>query len=255
MYIKLTRLDGSPIWLNASFIVTIEPGRNGGSVVVPIGDGLDYDVREAPEAVLAALADAPVATVVPVPAPKGLTSSPDDVSPGGGIVDVGAKGREAPAAGEPKAVAPAAAEADAAAKPAARKSRAKVAGAETPEKGKFAAKPRKRGGRKLKLDLDDDQLARLRKMAPGSVRKLLNTIVSQFKVADAEHTVKALVDHEIVSVDEQDHVSWLMALPAPSAPKAEKPKAEAETPKAEAESKAADAEAPAAEEAGSDAEK
>ena len=52
MYIKLTRLDNTPIWINASFVVTIEPRKGGGSVVVPIGDGLDYDVKETPEAVL-----------------------------------------------------------------------------------------------------------------------------------------------------------------------------------------------------------
>ena len=33
MFIKLTRKDGSPIWLNASFVVTVEPLRGGGSVV------------------------------------------------------------------------------------------------------------------------------------------------------------------------------------------------------------------------------
>ena len=64
MYIKLTKLDNAPIWLNAAFIVTIERGRNGGAVVVPVGDGLDYDVRESPEAVLAMLDGAPAAAVV-----------------------------------------------------------------------------------------------------------------------------------------------------------------------------------------------
>lgn len=59
MFIKLTRLDHSAIWINASFVVTVEPRKGGGSVVVPIGDGLDYDVMESPEAVLALLADAP----------------------------------------------------------------------------------------------------------------------------------------------------------------------------------------------------
>ena len=47
-FVRLTRLDGSPIWLNASFVVTVEPRKGGGSVVVPIGDGLDYDVKEPP---------------------------------------------------------------------------------------------------------------------------------------------------------------------------------------------------------------
>lgn len=82
MYIKLTRIDGSPIWLNASFIVTIEPTRNGGSIVVPIGDGLDYEVKEAAEAVLDLLNEAPPAAVVPVPPPKSLAPTAEDVSPG-----------------------------------------------------------------------------------------------------------------------------------------------------------------------------
>ena len=82
MFIKLTRLDNRPVWLNASFVVTVEPRRDGnGAVVVPIGDGLDYDVRESPETVLGMLAGAPVPTVVPVPVSDCLTKTPDDVSP------------------------------------------------------------------------------------------------------------------------------------------------------------------------------
>ena len=81
MFIQLTRTDGSPVWLNASFVVTVEPSRGGGSIVVPIGDGLDYEVKEPPEAVLAVLDGAPPAKVVPVPPPKTLTPRPDDVSP------------------------------------------------------------------------------------------------------------------------------------------------------------------------------
>ena len=51
MFIRLTRLDSTPIWINASFVVTVEPRRGGGSIGVPIGDGLAYDVKESPEAV------------------------------------------------------------------------------------------------------------------------------------------------------------------------------------------------------------
>ena len=59
MFIQLTRTDGVPVWLNACFVVTVEPSRSGGSIVVPIGDGLDYEVRESPDAVLAMLEGAP----------------------------------------------------------------------------------------------------------------------------------------------------------------------------------------------------
>jgi hypothetical protein len=81
MFIRLTRTNGQPIWLNASFIVTVEPARSGGAIVVPIGDGFDYEVRETPDTVLAMLDGAPAPTVVPVPPPKTLTPTPDDVSP------------------------------------------------------------------------------------------------------------------------------------------------------------------------------
>ena len=81
MFIQLTRTDGIPVWLNACFVVTVEPSRGGGSIVVPIGDGLDYEVKESPETVLSMLDGAPPATVVPVPPPKALTPRPDDVSP------------------------------------------------------------------------------------------------------------------------------------------------------------------------------
>lgn len=81
MYIKLTRMNGRPIWLNASFVVTVEPTPIGGAIVVPIGDGLDYEVRETPETVLALLAGAPTPTIVPVPPPRALAPQPEDVSP------------------------------------------------------------------------------------------------------------------------------------------------------------------------------
>ena len=96
-FVRLTRLDGSPIWLNASFVVTVEPRKGGGSVVVPIGDGLDYDVRETPEAVLSYLDGAPVPEVVPVPTSDALTPTPDDVSPEGGDDDVKKDEPEKPA--------------------------------------------------------------------------------------------------------------------------------------------------------------
>lgn len=81
MFIRLTKTDGQPIWLNASFIVTVEPARSGGALVVPIGDGFDYEVKETPETVLAMLEGAPAPEVVPVPPPKILAPQPEDVSP------------------------------------------------------------------------------------------------------------------------------------------------------------------------------
>ena len=82
MYIKLTRFDNRPVWINAAFVVTVEPRRDGsGAVLVPIGDGLDYDVRESPEEVLRMLEGCPAPQVVPVPVSDCLTKTPADVSP------------------------------------------------------------------------------------------------------------------------------------------------------------------------------
>ena len=221
MYIKLTRLDNTPIWINASFVVTIEPRKGGGSVVVPIGDGLDYDVKETPEAVLSLLDGAPAPAVVPVPPPPMLAPTRlADVSP------------ETPDASEPTP--PPAAEP--AAHPARRttRSRAKAKpAAETASAGgaaddKPAAAKKPRTPRKAKrstqdfalpqepepapesaptLDLAEEQVARLKKMAPGSVRKLQNTLLTQFKVSDPDATIAALVAHEALAI-ERDHVIW-----------------------------------------------
>lgn len=177
MYIKLTRLDNSPIWLNASFVVTVEPRKGGGSVVVPVGDGLDYDVRESPEAVLAMLDGAPAPAVVPVPVSDALAPAPEDVSPGGEVLSVEDMEDEVE-------------------KPAAPKKKAKAA-------------PRKKAVRRSKkaCTLADEQIERLRRMAPGSVRKLNNTLSTQFHVEDAEAEVKALESRGVLKID-REHVEW-----------------------------------------------
>ena len=83
MFVKFTRKDGSPIWLNASFVVTVEPVKGGGSIVVPVGDGLDYEVREGVEQVVAAVESAQGGvSVVPVPATDALTAKPEDLPSG-----------------------------------------------------------------------------------------------------------------------------------------------------------------------------
>jgi len=231
MFIKLTRLDNSPIWLNASFVVTVEPRKGGGSVVVPIGDGLDYDVREKPEAVLALLAGAPEPAVVPVPTRDALTQTPDDVSPEPERPEPEVsrpEPRPQPAAepvGEPKPAevkitvsdAPVAAEEPAEKPKAVRKTRARKtkakAGSEaadgdsSDEKPKPARKTRTTRTKKTPLALDDAQLERLKKMTPRSVQKLKNTLASQFKVEDGDAQVKALVEHGVIAID-QDHVVW-----------------------------------------------
>ena len=242
MFIKLTRLDNSPIWLNAAFIVTVEPRKGGGTIVVPIGDGLDYEVRETAEAVLGMLGDAPMPTVVPVPAPKGLTKTPDDVSPDRGMPDllperpVPAK-PVSPVQAEPPApsAAPVASEAAEVQKKSADESAkveapAAAASAEEPEpakpvkrtrktavKTKTAAKPRKKAAAKKEpapapkpmtpLVLDEGQVERLKKMSPRSIRKLANTLMAQFKVGDPFEVIRALEEREFLKT-EGDRVLW-----------------------------------------------
>ena len=61
MFIKLTKSDGLPVWLNPEFIMRIEAWKTGSAVAVA-GDG-DFEVRETPSAVIA------LCTPPPPPAP------------------------------------------------------------------------------------------------------------------------------------------------------------------------------------------
>ena len=51
MFIKLTRTDGMPVWMNPEFIVRFEPWKKGSAVAVA-GDG-DFEVMEEPRTILA----------------------------------------------------------------------------------------------------------------------------------------------------------------------------------------------------------
>jgi len=206
MFIKLTRFDNRPVWLNASFIVTVEPRKDGvGSVIVPIGDGFDYDVRESVEEILGKLDGAPAATVVPVPAPDCLTKAPADVSPEPEQRRPSADGMREPQkpveakkprrratrskAKAEKAGAPV--EAKPAETPQAVTGAVEQPAAEKPVVEKPAEKPVERK-QPAPLELSDDQVVRLAKLAPKSVGKLKNTLATQFHVADVGATVLAL---------------------------------------------------------------
>ncbi len=215
-FVKLTRLDGSPIWLNASFVVTVEPRKGGGSVVVPIGDGLDYDVRETPEMVLAVLDGAPVPEVVPVPTTDALTPTPDDVSPESSAADLAAEGA-----------------ADEAETPAKKPIRKTAAQNRVSASREFAAavptfEPLPQN--KPEVELLDEELVRLRKMAPRTVKKLQNTLMTQFRGVNAEAAVTSLAARGYITID-GTRVNWLQPgeqivavtpTPAP-APVAEQP--------------------------------
>lgn len=190
MYIKLTRFDNRPVWLNAAFVVTVEPRRDGnGAVVVPIGDGLDYDVRESPEEVLRMLEGCPAPQVVPVPVSDCLTKTPADVSPEPERKPVEApKEEEKPAAQEPAAQEE---------KPAKKPAKAK----------KPAAAKKAKPAKKPVLELSDEEVTRLGKLAPKSIAKLKNTLSTQFRVADVSETVAALEAKGVIKLD-GNHVSW-----------------------------------------------
>ena len=205
MYIKLTRFDNRPVWLNASFIVTVEPRRDGnGTIVVPIGDGLDYDVRETPEQVLRMLEGAPEPKVVPVPVSDCLTKTPEDVSP-----------EPEPRHEEPRPAQPAERPAEKPAeKPAPeateekpkRKSRAKAKTASkakaTEKKPAHEEKAEPAPAAKVPaLELSDSDVVRLKKLAPKSLAKLKNTLATQFRVADVGGNVAALEAKGAFAID------------------------------------------------------
>lgn len=212
MYIKLTRFDNRPVWINAAFVVTVEPRRDGsGAVVVPIGDGLDYDVRESPEEVLRMLEGCPAPQVVPVPVSDCLTKTPADVSPeperkpavttparedAGGTVTAPVTPPSGPS-GLLRRGTCEDADGTVAAKPAKKAARAK----------KPAAAKKAKPAKKPVLELSDEEVTRLGKLAPKSIAKLKNTLSTQFRVADVSETVAALEAKGVIKLD-GNHVSW-----------------------------------------------
>ena len=191
MYIKLTRFDNRPVWINAAFVVTVEPRRDGsGAVVVPIGDGLDYDVRESPEEVLRMLEGCPAPQVVPVPVSDCLTKTPADVSPEPERKDEAVTESVREGADSTAVEAPAE-------KPAKKAPRTK----------KPAAAKKAKPAKKPTLELSDDEVARLGKLAPKSIAKLKNTLSTQFRVADVSETVAALEAKGVIRLD-GNHVNW-----------------------------------------------
>lgn len=207
MFIRLTRLDNTPIWINASFVVTVEPRKAGGSVVVPIGDGLDYDVKETPEAVLSLLGDAPAPAVVPVPPPPGLAPKTLGVASEAEPMPVATPNAE-PVAESAPAPAKKTTRTRAKAKASAPAAETEAATAEAASDDKPPAKkPRARRTKKPVLPLTEDEVARLRKLAPGTVRKLQNTLVAQFRAVEPEAAIVALEAHEILTID-RDHIVW-----------------------------------------------
>ena len=210
MFIRLERPDGRPIWINAAFVVTVEPRRDGGSVVVPIGDGLDYDVKESPDEVLALLSGAPAPAVVPVPSKDALKTAASTEAP---------QAEEAAEEdSQPKKAADAkktAAKKTTTRKRTTRKAAAPADKPTAPEKPATADATADAPAdaaivvenAEATLGFDESEIERLRRMAPKSIRKLRNTLSAQFTSGDVNQTIRALEMRGVLSVV-RDHVEW-----------------------------------------------
>lgn len=246
MFIKLTRIDGQDVWFNSQYVVTVEPRKGSGALVVPLGDGIDYEVRESPEMIVAALGGdlAPgKAKRPPSAAPVG--TKPSSVAPADKVVQPSAavpetapelpdfrinsaaapvpfELRNVPEAAETAAVPPPPAKktvrrkrttAKTAADESPSAAKTKEATAETPAEAAPKKKTvRKAAARKPKLPpmpLTDEQLVRLQKMAPGNVKRLANTLKAQFALEETEPVIAALQAHGVITVNEQGRISWV----------------------------------------------
>ena len=199
MFIKLTRFDNRPVWLNAGFVVTVEPRRDGvGSVVVPIGDGLDYDVRESPEEVLRLIDGAPAPSVVPVPVSDSLTKTPAEgatAEPSCAEPPVAAPPKPRKRATRGRAKPPAAAK-ESGDRPAA--APAAEAAAEPAPAEKTEPQP---APPPAELELSEADVQRLRKLAPKTLGKLKNTLMTQFRLADVGANVVSLAARGVFALD------------------------------------------------------
>ena len=218
MFIRLLKTDGHPIWINAAFIVTIEPRKEGGSIVVPVGDGLDYEVQESAETVLSLLNEAPEPTVVPIPCTDAISKAPVSKAPKADTqaevetseVNVAAEPDTAPA---PK-VGTKNAKRKTATSPRKRATARKTEGEVKNTKLEASSAPKgkdNQGKQKNALTtnntLDSAEIERLCKLSPRSVKKLRNTLTAQFKINDVDAAIRALESGGILAVD-RDHVNW-----------------------------------------------
>ena len=220
MFIRLTKKDGTFVWLNTEYIVTVEPVRTGGTIVVPVGDGLDYEVRESAETIISLVEGTPVeeiaATVAETPEEAPAEATPDpEAAPAEAPVfeqtEVEVKSEAESAAAVAAVIQLTPPEAPAGGKPAkrARKTKGRPVPAGTPATEGERKVVRHRAARKTPLELTEDQLSRIRAMAPRSVKRLSNTLSSQFDVIEPETVIRSLVEHDIITVDEQSHITWI----------------------------------------------
>ena len=271
MFVKFTRKDGAPVWLNANYVVTVEPLRTGGTLVVPVGDGIDYEVREEPQAVIEAVESAQ-SHAAPVPVQNREPSARKRTSKSQAAAKAEPAAVKAEPAATPKAevARPGQAKAadvaetpkfepaegaegsaeeamvnSAAAAIAIKKELEKTAAKAAAKTAKTTRRPRKTKAEKeaeaaaaakenapaqeqvqepeaatpaamaveparavQPLDLDDEEISRLRTMAPRNIRKTINTLKAQFDVADPDATVRAMEAAGVISIDAAGRIAW-----------------------------------------------
>ena len=166
--------------------------------MVPIGDGLDYDVKEAPETVLALLNEAPPAKVVPVPPPKSLTHTPDDVSP-----EVWSSLGEEPNAKPEEPTA----EPESAPQKRGRGRRSKAAAKKTANKEEQVPTPVETA-----VPADFDKIvADLKARKCRTARRMRNAIKSFFgktDEAEIDHIIETMINKGLMLVAADGHVDW-----------------------------------------------
>ena len=249
MFIKLTRIDGQDVWFNSQYVVTVEPRKGSGALVVPLGDGIDYEVRESPEMIVAMLGGdlvpdktkrLPPATSVaakpPSAAPADKVAKPSavvseaepelpDFRINSSATPVPFELRNVPEAAEADVVTPPAKKtvrrkhttAKTAADESPSAAKKKETSAEAPSEAPSEAAPKKKAVRKATtrkpklppMPLTDEQLVRLQKMAPGNAKRLANTLKAQFAVEEAEPVIAALQAHGVITINEQGRISWV----------------------------------------------
>ena len=246
MFIKLTRIDGQDVWFNSQYVVTVEPRKGSGALVVPLGDGIDYEVRESPEMIVAALGgDLTPGKVKRPPSAAAVETKPPSVASADKVVQPSAAVSEAapelpdfrinsaatpvpfelrnvPEATEAAIVPPPAkktvrrkrttaktAAADESPSDAKKAEPAAEAPAEAPPKKKTVRKAATRKPKLPPMPLTDEQLVRLQKMAPGNAKRLANTLKAQFALEETEPVVAALQAHGVITVNEQGRISWV----------------------------------------------
>ena len=198
MFIKLTKSDGTPVWLNPEFIVRIESWKTG-SAVAAAGDG-DFEVRETPAAILALCQ----ATPAPVPTPTPVETPPKSKTRGRRKKAETPPAEAAPAAEPPAETPPADEQVAAVEEPKPEPKPETVPAEATAPAGVLSAET-------LFPDAPDEiscAAAILKKNRCRSRKRILNTLKSRnpkMSMDDARSMLEQMEARGFVSIDAQGH--------------------------------------------------